>query len=97
MELYQSDNQSTTNYNTYKEWLEHYWEPTVKMCKTVLHNEAIFCYIISPFGNIELPNDMQKIATKYFLLREIVPIYNKNVNSTKHREPDDKLYIFTVC
>ena len=95
MELYQGDNQSTTNYKTYEEWLRQYWEQTVRMCKSTLkHKGGLFAYIVSPFGNMELPNDMEKIAAKYFLLREVVPIYNKNVNSTKHREPDDKLYIF---
>jgi hypothetical protein len=96
MELYDGEQQSTNQYNTYEEWLNNYWEKTVIMCKSVLNStKGVMCYVISPFHNYDLPNDLLRITSKYFTLREIVPIYNKNVNSTKHREPDDKLYIFT--
>jgi hypothetical protein len=96
MELYEGGEQSTTNYNTYEEWLQQYWEKTVIMCKhTVKPHTGIFSYIVSPFDGYNLPDDLAKIAQKYFKLQRIVPIYNKNVNSTKHREPNDRLYIFT--
>jgi tRNA1(Val) A37 N6-methylase TrmN6 len=95
MELYKGVGQSTTIYKTYDEWLINYWEKTVIMCKNVLNPKGgIFSYIVSPFDNYNLPDDLLKISNKYFLLQNIIPIYNKNVNSTKHREPDDKLYIY---
>jgi hypothetical protein len=100
MELYDNiteNKQSTTMYKSYDEWLNNYWEKTVIMCKSVLTiDKGIMCYIVSPFDNYNLPDDLLKITNKYFQLLEIVPIYNKNVNSTKHREPNDKLYIFRM-
>ena len=96
MELYQGQTQSTNMYKNYDEWLHKYWEKTVMMCKNVLnHDKGVMCYIVSPFDNYNLPEDLLRITSKYFQLQQIVQIYNKNVNSTKHREPDDKMYIFT--
>jgi len=90
------ENQSTTMYKTYDEWLKGYWEKTVIMCRETLNpNGGTFCYIVSPFDKYDLPRDLENITKKYFTLQHIVPIYNKGVNSTKHREPDDKLYIYT--
>jgi len=95
MELYESPDQSTTNYKSYDEWLSKYWEKTVELCKICINpHGGIFSYIVSPFDNYNLPADLQKIAIKYFRLLHVVPIYNKNVNSTKHREPDDRLFVF---
>jgi len=97
MELYQSEDQSTTNYNSYDEWLSKYWEKTVEICKKCMNPYGgVFCYIVSPFDNYNLPADLEKIAIKYFSLLHVVPIYNKNVNSTKHREPDDRLFVFRL-
>lgn len=101
MELYDcaeesGKNQSTTMYKSYDEWLKGYWEKTVIMCRETLNtNGGLFCYIVSPFDQYDLPHDLELISKKYFTLQHIVPIYNKGVNSTKHREPDDKLYIYT--
>jgi hypothetical protein len=96
MEMYEGGKQSTTNYKTYEDWLLQYWEKTVIMCKhTVKPRTGIFSYIVSPFDGYDLPKDLSKIAQKYFKLQQIVPIYNKNVHSTKHREPNDRLYIYT--
>lgn len=97
MELYDGISQSTSMYKNYDEWLIKYWEQTVIMCKNVLNPyKGIFSYIVSPFDNYNLPNDLLNISNKYFKLQFIIPIYNKNVNSTKHREPNDKLYIFSL-
>ena len=36
LELYDGDLQSTTLYKTYEEWLEKYWNVTIKLCYALL-------------------------------------------------------------
>lgn len=96
MELYNGERQSTTQYKTYDDWLYNYWVKTIKMCKKVIKKGGIMSYIVSPFDKYDLPNDLLNITNKYFILKEIIPIYNKNINSTKHRSPNDNLYIYNV-
>jgi len=42
----------------------------------------------------DLVTDMNIIAKKYFTLKNIQPMYNKNVNNTKHKEPAEKIMVF---
>ena len=101
LELYQSDNQSTTRYKDYQDWLTKYWERTIKLCYHVLENGGKMCYILSDYGSkntsqkFDLVNDMNDIAKKYFQLTSIQTMQNKNVHSTKHRETGEQIIIFT--
>ena len=99
LELYASDNQSTTNYKTYEEWLNKYWKETVKLCSKVIEKKGRMCYILSDYGSqnkkkYNLIDDMNRITQKYFYFKSIQPMYNKNVHSTKHREQGEKIIIF---
>ena len=74
LELYSSNNQSTTRYKTYEEWLINYWENTIKICHDVLESNGKLCYILSGYGSEESPEykllkDMNDITKKYFKLR----------------------------
>lgn len=101
LELYQSDNQSTTRYKDYQDWLAKYWESTVKLCHYVLEKDGKMCYILSDYGSkntsqkFDLVNDMNDIAKKYFQLTSIQTMQNKNVHSTKHRETGEQIILFT--
>ena len=101
LELYQSDNQSTTRYKDYQDWLTKYWEKTIKLCHHVLENGGKMCYILSDYGSkstsqkFDLVNDMNDISKKYFQLTSIQTMQNKNVHSTKHRETGEQIIIFT--
>lgn len=101
LELYQSDNQSTTRYKDYQDWLAKYWESTVKLCHHVLEKDGKMCYILSDYGSkntsqkFDLVNDMNDIAKKYFHLTSIQTMQNKNVHSTKHRETGEQIILFT--
>ena len=101
LELYQSDNQSTTRYKDYQDWLTKYWESTIKLCHHVLENDGKMCYILSDYGSkntsqkFDLVNDMNDIAKKYFQLTSIQTMQNKNVHSTKHRETGEQIILFT--
>jgi len=101
LELYPGDKQSTTQYKTYKEWLNKYWEKTIKLCYHVLQPGSKMCYILSGYGSnnigesYDLLHDMNEITEKYFTLLEIQPLYNKNIHVTDHRETAEKIMIYS--
>jgi hypothetical protein len=37
---------------------------------------------------------MNAITEKYFTYKEMMPMYNKNVHVTAHRETSEKIFIF---
>ena len=97
LEMYPGKKQSTTTYKTYEEWLSGYWENTIKLCHLVLAPGGKMCYILSGYGpenQYDLIGDMNKIAQKYFTLKNIQSMNNKNVHVTDHRETDEKIMIF---
>jgi hypothetical protein len=100
LELYPGKEQSTTQYKTYEEWLDKYWEATIKLCYFVLKPGGKMCYILSGYGSentgnvYDLLKDMNKVSAKYFILKSSQPMYNKNVNSTNHRETNEKIMTY---
>lgn len=99
LEMYEGENQSTNKYKTYEEWLEKYWEATILLCNHVLIEGGRLCYILSGYGSentdkYDLLGDMNKITQKYFSLKQTFPMYNKNVNSTKHKEANEQILLF---
>jgi len=102
LELYAGKNQSTNQYKTYEEWLHQYWEKTIQLCYWVLQPGGKCCYILSGYGSqrtqehYDLLKDMNTIAKKYFHLKTIKPMHNKNVYVTgeNHRETAEKIMVF---
>lgn len=100
LELYAGKNQSTEKYKSYEEWLEKYWEKTIQMCHQVLQKGGRLCYILSGYGSqntsqqYDLIKDMNAIAKKYFRPKIILPMHNKDVYVTKHKETAEKIMIF---
>lgn len=100
LEMYEGEMQSTNRYNTYEEWLANYWETTIKLCHHVLEKGGKMCYILSGYGSqnskekYDLISDMNAIARKYFTLKTIQPMFNKDVYVTKHKETAEKIMIF---
>jgi hypothetical protein len=101
LELYSGENQSTNQYKTYEEWLEKYWEETIRLCHHVLSKNGRLCYILSGYGSqnineeYDLLGDMNTITKKYFHLKSIQPMYNKDVHVTKHKETAEQIMLFT--
>ena len=102
LELYPGKNQSTSQYKTYEEWLEKYWVKTIQLCHHVLKSGGKMCYILSGYGShntkgaYDLLKDMNTISQNIFrgdTMRKI-PMYNKNVHVTSHRETAEKIMIF---
>lgn len=97
LELYSGKNQSTNMYRSYEEWLVKYWEATIQLCFKVLQSNGRLCYILSGYGkNLEydLVTDMNTITSKYFTLKKIIPMQNKNVHVTNHRTTGEQIIIF---
>jgi hypothetical protein len=100
LEMYPGNKQSTSNYNNYDQWLKKYWEKTIQLCLHVLEPGGKLCYILSGYGNknskdsYNLIDDMNKITGKYFSLLHVLPLHNKNVHVTEHRETAEKIIIF---
>ena len=70
LEIYDSTDQSFTNYPDYREWLEKYWGETVKLCSQVMKPGAKFGFVISNYVNkhkemTTISEDMKMIADKY--------------------------------
>ena len=101
LELYEGKDQSTSKYKTYEDWLSKYWEKTIQLCDYVLEKGGKLCYIVSGYGsdkttnNLGLVDDMNKITKKYFTYKRTLPMYNKNVHVTKHKETGEQIVIFT--
>lgn len=100
LELYEGKQQSTDRYKSYEEWLEKYWETTIKLCHHVLEKGGKLCYILSGYGSqntkeqYDLLTDMNNITKKYFKFKSQQPMHNKNVNVTTHRETAEQIMIF---
>lgn len=100
LEMYEGGDQSTERYKTYEEWLAGYWEKTIQLCHHVLEKHGKLCYILSGYGSentkeqYDLLGDMNKITKKYFKFQSQQPMYNKNVNVTKHRETGEQIMVF---
>lgn len=101
LELYEGKNQSTSKYKTYEDWLQNYWEKTIQLCEYVLQPGGRLCYIVSGYGsdkttnNLSLVEDMNRITKKYFTYKRTLPMYNKNVHVTTHKETGEQIILFT--
>ena len=100
LEVYAGEDQSTTRYKTYEEWLENYWHATIKLCWHVLQKGVRMCYILSGYGSentkeqYDLLGDMNKISKQYFKLRSKQLMHNKDVHVTKHKETAEQIMVF---
>lgn len=70
LEIYDSEDQSFTNFPNYKDWLEGYWAATVQVCQTVMKPGARFGFVISNYRNSEkkmttISQDMRDVAARY--------------------------------
>ena len=99
LELYKGEHQSTNRYKTYNEWLEKYWDITIKLCKKCLKTNGILCYIISGYKNngkdIDLDTDMNNIIlNNNFILIDNNLMQGTNIGFTKHRKYKETIYMF---
>jgi len=70
LEIYDSEDQSFTNFPNYQDWLKGYWEETVKLCKAVMKPDARFGFVISNYRNADkqvttISQDMRDVAARH--------------------------------
>ena len=71
LEIYDSEDQSFTNYPDYQDWLLNYWESTVIISKQVLKPGGRFAFVISNYRNkakeeVTISQDMRDVVETYF-------------------------------
>jgi len=95
-EIYNSDNQSTTNYTTYDVWLEKYWLNTISGCLNILKDTGILVYITSIGYDtyMNLGDDLFTITKKYFTFYKVNKITGVTVNITTRKKNVEYIYIF---
>ena len=70
LEIYDSPDQSLTNYPNYSDWLVNYWERTIELCEQVLKKNGRLGFIISNYRNkdkkdVTISEDMMKIVSRH--------------------------------
>jgi hypothetical protein len=70
LEIYDSPDQSFTNYPDYTTWLQAYWEETVLTAKRVLKSGGRFAFVISNYRNkakeeVTISQDMMAVVRKH--------------------------------
>jgi len=70
LEIYDSSDQSFTNYPNYTDWLEKYWEATVLTAKRTLKTGGRFAFVISNYRNkakeeVTISQDMAAVVAKH--------------------------------
>lgn len=70
LEIYDSEDQSFTNFPEYQDWLTGYWEATVALCRDVMRPGAKFGFVISNYVNkhkvmTTISEDMRDRAARY--------------------------------
>jgi SAM-dependent methyltransferase len=71
LEIYNSPDQSFTNYPDYADWLLNYWEATVLIARQVLKPGGRFAFVISNYRNkakeeVAISQDMRDVVETYF-------------------------------
>lgn len=73
LEIYDSEDQSFTNFPNYDDWLKGYWEQTILLCKKVMKPGAKLGFVISNYRNIDkkvttISEDMRDVVSKHLNL-----------------------------
>ena len=79
LEVYTGGEQSHESFQTYEQWLDGYWRPTVELCYRCLKPGASFSFVIvhdyGPAGKkTPISDDMKRIACEYFEYDKLVNI-----------------------
>ena len=93
LELYSGGLQSTERYSSYDEWLEKYWENTIKLCHYVGERQCKLCYIISNYDTYPtMVDDMNRITNRYFrFLKKMILQSGKKFSHSKN---DEIIFLF---
>ena len=79
LEIYTGGEQSHESFQTYEQWLDGYWRPTVELCYRCLKPGATFSFVIvHDYGaagkKTPISDDMKRIAREYFKYDKLLNI-----------------------
>lgn len=105
LEIYDSADQSFTNYPDYATWLREYWEQTVELCCEVLRPGGKFAFVISNYRNknkqeVSISQDMQAVVAKHLPLSQQLRVQwsaiavSRQAKKTRDGNYED-LWVFT--
>jgi hypothetical protein len=105
LEIYDSADQSFTNYPDYATWLREYWERTVELCCEVLRPGGKFAFVISNYRNknkqeVAISQDMQAVVAKHLPLSQQLRVQwsaiavSRQAKKTRDGNYED-LWVFT--
>lgn len=105
LEIYDSADQSFTNYPDYATWLREYWERTVELCCEVLRPGGKFAFVISNYRNknkqeVSISQDMQAVVAKHLPLSQQLRVQwsaiavSRQAKKTRDGNYED-LWVFT--
>lgn len=88
LEIYDSEDQSFTNYPNYEDWLKYYWEETVKLSLSVMKDTAKFGFVISNYVNkdknmIQISQDMRDVVSKHLNLVDHYKIQWNSISTSR--------------
>ena len=93
LEMYPGQEQSTSNYGDYQQWLKEYWEETIIMCKQVMKTGAKLGFVISNTVADECPSDisgdMARIVEKHLTPVDHKYIEWSNVSTGRQKSNKD--------
>ena len=101
LEIYNSDQQSFSNYSDYSDWLESYWHETLKLCYYLMKPKAKLGFVISNYhGNDTFCDDMSDVASTVFQEEEISYIEWSSIKRSREAKKTrdgnyEKLYLFS--
>ena len=75
LEIYPGEEQSLTNFPNYQDWLEGYWNETVKIAVEVLRPGGRFAFVISNYRNkhkqeVAISQDMMTVVQRHLPLKQ---------------------------
>jgi SAM-dependent methyltransferase len=75
LEIYPGEEQSLTNFPNYQDWLEGYWNETVKIAVEVLRPGGRFAFVISDYRNkdkqeVAISQDMRQVVQRHMPLKQ---------------------------
>lgn len=88
LEIYDSEDQSFTNFPNYQDWLKGYWEATVELCCQVLKPGGRFAFVISNYRNrakqeVTISQDMQAVVARHLELKSQYRVQWSSIASSR--------------
>jgi hypothetical protein len=107
LEIYDSADQSFSNYPDYQDWLKKYWEQTVIIAKQVLKPGGRFAFVISNYRNkakqeVAISQDMKAVVDRHLNFKDQYKVQWSAISSGRQAKKMkngnfEDLWLFEKC